>query len=198
MSIQQSTETDLYVDWQGYHRMIERLALQIYESGWHFDVVLCLARGGLVAGNVLCRIFDKPLAVLSTSSYRESIGTVQGALDIAKNITMTQGELSGSVLLVDDLIDTGVTLAAVKAHIDYMHSLLEERRWLAGPTMTIADFAAAAHFSCLDYISDVDGARSDLVRQWYATIKSRPAFRGVLADQVPGMHPAPHYAELDF
>ena len=116
MSTQQSTETDLYVDWQGYHRMIERLALQIYESGWHFDVVLCLARGGLVAGNVLCRIFDKPLAVLSTSSYREAIGTVQGALDIAKNITMTQGELSGSVLLVDDLIDTGVTLAAVKAH----------------------------------------------------------------------------------
>ena len=50
MSIQQSTETDLYVDWQGYHRMIERLALQVYESGWHFDVVLCLARGGLVAG----------------------------------------------------------------------------------------------------------------------------------------------------
>ena len=56
MSIQQSTETDLYVDWQGYHRMIERLALQIYESGWHFDVVLCLARGGLVAGNVLCAL----------------------------------------------------------------------------------------------------------------------------------------------
>lgn len=117
MSIQPSTETDLYVDWQGYHRMIERLALQIYESGWQFDAVLCLARGGLVAGNVLCRIFDKPLAILSTSSYREAIGTVQGALDIAKNITMTQGELAGHVLLVDDLIDTGVTLAAVKSHL---------------------------------------------------------------------------------
>ena len=73
-------------------------------------------------------------------------------------------------------------------------------RWLIGirPSLTIADFAAAAHFSCLDYISDVDWDRSDLVRQWYATIKSRPAFRGVLADQVPGLHPAPHYAQLDF
>ncbi len=89
-------------------------------------------------------------------------------------------------------------LAAVKAHIDYMHRLLEERRWLAGPTLSLADFAAAAHFSCLDYISDVDWDRSDLVRQWYATIKSRPAFRSVLADQVPGLHPAPHYAQLDF
>ena len=76
--------------------------------------------------------------------------------------------------------------------------LLEERRWLAGPTLSLADFAAAAHFSCLDYIPDVDWDRSDLVRQWYATIKSRPAFRSVLADQVPGLHPAPHYAQLDF
>ncbi|MEZ5723565.1 MAG: glutathione S-transferase family protein [Paracoccaceae bacterium] len=89
-------------------------------------------------------------------------------------------------------------LGAIKAHVDYMHGLLEERRWLAGPSLSIADFAAAAHFSCLDYISDVDWDRSDLVRQWYATIKSRPAFRSVLADQVPGLHPAPHYAELDF
>lgn len=112
-----TTQTDLHIDWQGYHRMIERLALQVYESQWEFDVVLCLARGGLVAGNVLCRIFDKPLAVLSTSSYREAIGTEQGALDIAKNITMTQGRMAGKILLVDDLIDTGVTLAAVKAHM---------------------------------------------------------------------------------
>ena len=128
MTTQQSTETDLYIDWQGYHRMIERLALQIYDSGWQFDVVLCLARGGLVAGNVLCRIFDKPLAVLSTSSYRESIGTVQGALDIAQNITMTQGELAGNVLLVDDLIDTGVTLAAVKAHLKEFYPAITDVR----------------------------------------------------------------------
>ena len=115
--MQNSTETAFYVDWQPYHRMIERLALQVYESNWQFDVVLSLARGGLVAGNVLCRIFDKPLAVLSTSSYREAVGMEQGELHIGKNIAMTQGELSGNVLLVDDLIDTGVTLAAVKEHL---------------------------------------------------------------------------------
>ncbi len=89
-------------------------------------------------------------------------------------------------------------LKAIKDHMDYLTSLLETRRWLAGSSMSLADFAAAAHFSCLDYISDVDWDRSSLLQEWYATIKSRPAFRNVLADHVPGIPPAAHYAELDF
>jgi len=87
---------------------------------------------------------------------------------------------------------------AIKFHLDYMAWLLEQRRWLAGNEMTLADFAAAAHLSCLDYISDVDWNRSEIVKDWYAKIKSRPAFRSILADQVPGFRPPPHYADLDF
>ncbi|RWR46234.1 glutathione S-transferase family protein [Sinirhodobacter ferrireducens] len=89
-------------------------------------------------------------------------------------------------------------LSAIKFHIDYMSWLLDQRRWLAGDVMTLADFTAAAHLSCLDYISDVDWNRSDAVKDWYAKIKSRPAFRSLLADQLPGLPPAPQYAELDF
>ena len=87
---------------------------------------------------------------------------------------------------------------AIKFHLDYMGWLLEQRRWLAGDAISLADFAAAAQLSCLDYSSDVDWARSEAVRDWYAKIKSRPAFRGVLADHVPGFRPAGHYADLDF
>jgi len=87
---------------------------------------------------------------------------------------------------------------AIKYHLDYMGWLLDKRRWLAGDTMTLADFAAAAHLSCLDYISDVDWDRNENVREWYAKIKSRPAFRSILADHVPGFIPAAHYADLDF
>ncbi|MCR9150869.1 MAG: glutathione S-transferase family protein [Rhodobacteraceae bacterium] len=86
----------------------------------------------------------------------------------------------------------------IKYHLDYMAWLLEHRRWLAGDVMTLADFAAAAHLSALDYISDVDWNRSAAVKDWYAKIKSRPAFRSILADQVPGFPPPPHYADLDF
>ncbi|MEL6516331.1 MAG: glutathione S-transferase family protein [Pseudomonadota bacterium] len=87
---------------------------------------------------------------------------------------------------------------AIKFHLDYMSWLLDQRRWLAGDAMTMADFAAAAHFSALDYISDVDWTRSSNVHEWYAKIKSRPAFRGLLADHVPGFPPPAHYADLDF
>lgn len=87
---------------------------------------------------------------------------------------------------------------AIKYHLDYMAWLLDQRRWLAGDQMTLADFAAAAHLSALDYISDVDWNRSSAVKDWYAKIKSRPAFRSILADQVPGFRPPPHYADLDF
>ena len=87
---------------------------------------------------------------------------------------------------------------AIKFHLDYMTWLLEQRRWLAGNEMTLADFAAAAHLSSLDYISDVDWNRSETVKDWYAKIKSRPSFRPLLADQVSGFPPPSHYADLDF
>ena len=86
----------------------------------------------------------------------------------------------------------------IKFHIDYMGWLLDQRRWLAGDVLSMADFAAAAHISCLDYIRDVDWDRNANVKDWYAKIKSRPAFRSILADQVSGFPQPAHYADLDF
>lgn len=87
---------------------------------------------------------------------------------------------------------------AIKFHLEYLGWLLDERRWLAGSELSLADFAAAAHLSSLDYISDVDWTLSPTVRDWYAKIKSRPAFRSLLADNVPGFPAPAHYADLDF
>ena len=87
---------------------------------------------------------------------------------------------------------------AIKYHLKYMEWLLDHRRWLAGDAMSLADFAAAAHLSSLDYISDVNWNDFEGVKDWYAKIKSRPAFRSILADQVPGSPPPRHYNDLDF
>ena len=117
----------LYISWGEYHSLIERLALKVHHSGWQFDQILCLARGGMRPGDMLSRIFDKPLAIMSTSSYRAEAGTIQGRLDMAKYITLPRGELSGRVLLVDDLADSGVTLAAVAERLRGLPAISELR-----------------------------------------------------------------------
>jgi hypoxanthine phosphoribosyltransferase len=124
----ESNDKHLWVSWEEYDRAIVKLAQTVHESGWKFDQVLCLARGGLRPGDIFSRIFDVPLAILSTSSYREDSGTVQGALDIGKYITMNRGTLGGKVLLIDDLVDSGVTLEKVQLHLrEHFPSVTEVR-----------------------------------------------------------------------
>jgi hypoxanthine phosphoribosyltransferase len=133
----------LYVSWDEYHRLIERLALKVANSGWECDQILCLARGGMRPGDVLSRIFDKPLAIMSTSSYRAEAGTIQGRLDLAKYITLPKGELAGRVLLVDDLADSGVTLRAVVDRLRAMPAISELRTaviWVKGASTYVPEY----------------------------------------------------------
>ncbi|MEH3144879.1 MAG: glutathione S-transferase family protein [Methylobacterium frigidaeris] len=86
----------------------------------------------------------------------------------------------------------------VRYHLTYIGYLAARRNWLAGDHLTYADLAAAAHLSCVDYLGDVPWDEDEMAKHWYARLKSRPSFRGLLADRVPGMAPADHYADLDF
>lgn len=104
---------ELAVSWEEYHRSIELLALKIHQSGWQFDQILCLARGGLRIGDIFSRIFKLPLAILSVSSYRDEDGTKQSTLNIAPTISATIPYLEGRVLIVDDLVDTGGSASEV-------------------------------------------------------------------------------------
>jgi len=88
--------------------------------------------------------------------------------------------------------------ANIKPHLDYIDWLIDHRRWLAGDEYGLADIAAAAHLSCLDYIAAVPWDEHQPARDWYARVKSRPAFRPILADHLPGLPPPRHYADLDF
>ena len=90
-------------------------------------------------------------------------------------------------------------------HLNYTEWLLKQRNWLAGEVFTMADFSAAAQFSILDYIGEVpwDKTENNVLlfeetKNWYARVKSRPSFRGILADRIPGIIPASHYGDLDF
>ncbi len=87
---------------------------------------------------------------------------------------------------------------ALRYHLDYIGWLAETRKWLGGSSLSMADFAAAAHLSTLDFIGEIDWSISLPAKDWYARMKSRPSFRGILADRVPGTAPPSHYADLDF
>ncbi|MGY8904032.1 MAG: phosphoribosyltransferase [Burkholderiales bacterium] len=135
----------LYVSYDEYHKLIEKLAIKVHHSDWPFDTILCLARGGLRPGDILSRIFNKPLAIMSTSSYRAEAGTVQGKLDLARFITTPQGEIAGRVLLVDDLADTGHTLHAVIDMLKSSYPAITELRtaviWVKGMSAFTPDYS---------------------------------------------------------
>ncbi|MSQ70608.1 MAG: phosphoribosyltransferase [Betaproteobacteria bacterium] len=119
---------DLHVSWTDYHDSIEELGVKILDSGWRFNQILCVARGGLRVGDTLSRIFETPLAIMSTQSYRGEAGTVRGEITVAEHLTMTTPVLGDKVLVVDDLVDSGVTLDVVKRHMLRQHPTISELR----------------------------------------------------------------------
>jgi glutathione S-transferase len=88
--------------------------------------------------------------------------------------------------------------ANIRYHIKYIGFLADRRNWLAGRELSLADFAAAAEVSCIDYLGEVPWEEDERTKVWYARIKSRLSFRPLLADLVRGAPPSPHYANLDF
>ena len=145
--ITQTNETDLWVTWAQYDDLIERLAVQIEQSGFQFEHILCLARGGMRIGDVLSRVFKVPLAVLATSSYRGAGGTEQGALNIAQQVTSTAGPLCGSILLVDDLVDSGATFSSVHEHLLHSFPLITQIKtavlWQKASSVVKPDYVVA-------------------------------------------------------
>jgi glutathione S-transferase len=86
----------------------------------------------------------------------------------------------------------------IRYHMRYIGWLMKARNWLAGDQLTYADVAAAAHLSAIDYLGDVPWSEDEGAKHWYARMKSRPSFRPLLAETVPGLAPAASYADLDF
>jgi len=86
----------------------------------------------------------------------------------------------------------------IRYHLAYIGWLVRTRDWLAGDRLSLADLAAAAHLSAADYLGDVPWNADEAAKNWYARVKSRPSFRGILADKLAGLPPAKSYADLDF
>lgn len=120
---------NLHVSWTDYHQTIEQLAVQIHQSNWHFNQIVCLSRGGLRVGDILSRLYQQPLAILAAASYGGEGGQSRGSVTFSHDLAMTTANLGSHVLLVDDLVDSGITLQKTLTWLDRRYGFyIEEVR----------------------------------------------------------------------
>lgn len=126
----------------------------------------------------------------------------QGKLDREVTRDMLTEKLYSRLNPSPDRVPSPEILRAARVnlryHMSYIGFLAHQRRWLAGEEMSFADLAAAAHLSVIDYLGEVPWDEYPAAKAWYAKVKSRRSFRGLLADRIPGAPPPPHYTDLDF
>ena len=113
---------DLHVSWDEYHKKTEELAIKIFNDGWKFNQVVCIAKGGMRVGDIFARLFDVPLAILSVESYRgeKNKKDERGSVIFSRDLAKTTPNIGSKVLLVDDLADSGITL---KKSIDWLEHI---------------------------------------------------------------------------
>ena len=101
----------LIIDWKQYNSIVEKLAINIFDSGYKPDLLIGIMRGGAPIIDVLSRVFKTKCAYLAVESYSgENIEDQQGELIFSRELSSTVQNMSGNILLCDDLSDTGVTL----------------------------------------------------------------------------------------
>lgn len=143
---------ELFVSWSEYHQLIERLAVQVHLSGWEFDQIICLSRGGLRIGDVFSRLYRKPLGVLAATSYGGEGDRIRGKLTFARHVTTTAPQMGSHILLVDDLLDSGVTLKETVPWLkeNYPEQIIEIRTavlWHKSHSVISPDY-------CVEFLED--------------------------------------------
>jgi glutathione S-transferase len=162
----------------------------------------------LIDSQVICEYFEE------TVDRAPMIpGTAVNRAEIRRLVSWFDERLYGEVvaplmlermrkrLVSRDAPDTKVLREAMKTanqHLDYIDYLLDHRRWLAGPVLSLADLAAAAQLSVADYLGGLDWRGHKQTVDWYAVMKSRPSFRPLLGERMEVIAPPAHYDKVDF
>ena len=146
----------------------------------------------------------EPALIFGTALQRAEIRRLCNWFDVKFNTEVTEYLLGEKIMKrflglgepSSETIRAGY--ANIDTHLGYIEYLAEQRAWLAGEHFSLADITAASHISCIDYLGDIAWEDYQQAKQWYARIKSRPSFRPLLQDLIPGTKPPAHYKNLDF
>ena len=160
----------------------------------------------LVDSRAICEYFeetvDKTPMIVGTAVNRAEIRRLVALFDENFYADVTAPLLSERMKkrILRQPPDSGALRNAMKmahGHLDYLDWLIDNRPWVAGSTMSLADLAAAAQISVADYLGGIDWAGHEQSRGWYAVFKSRPSFRPLLTERMETIKPPAHYALLD-
>ncbi|QQN73329.1 glutathione S-transferase family protein [Croceicoccus sp. YJ47] len=139
-------------------------------------------------------------------------GTATGRAEIRRLVALFDENFYGDVvapltmermtkrIVLKEAPDSRILRAAMRLcdeHLDYVDYLIDNRPWLAGPTMSLADLAAAAQISVADYLGGINWSGHEQARSWYSVFKSRPSFQPLLSDRMEGVHPPRHYSDVN-
>ncbi len=104
----------IHLSWDDLYRDARELGRLIAPAG-PFKGIVAITRGGLVPASIVARELDiRMVETVCAASYE---GREQGAVAILKKI---EGDGTG-LAVIDDLADTGETLAAVRAFLPRAH-----------------------------------------------------------------------------
>jgi glutathione S-transferase len=162
----------------------------------------------LIDSGAICEFFEETIEkspmIPGTAVNRAEVRRLVALLDdklYGEVVGPLLGERMKKRLVSRDPPDTRVLREAMRianGHLDYLDYLLDHRRWLAGPVLSLADLTAAAHLSVADYLGGVDWRGHKQTMEWYSVMKSRPSFRPFLGERMEVIAPPPHYDKVDF
>ena len=148
--------SDLYISWDEYNKKIEQLAIQVYQDGWKFNQVVCIAKGGLRVGDIFSRLFNAPLAILSVESYSGESNEAkdqQGQFTFSRDLAKTTPNLGSCVLLVDDLADSVKTLIKSLKWLELYYGFYLEDKIRTAVLWQKASSSFKPDY-CMDYLED--------------------------------------------
>ncbi|HEX8644145.1 MAG TPA: glutathione S-transferase family protein [Allosphingosinicella sp.] len=162
----------------------------------------------LIDSGAICEYFEEtiqkspmiPGTAINRAEVRRLVAWLDDSL-YGEVVAPMMEERMRKRLVSRDPPDTRILREAMKAansYLDYLDYLLDHRRWLAGPLLSLADLAAAAHLSVADYLGGLDWRGHKQTTDWYAVMKSRPSFRPLLGERMEVIAPPAHYDKVDF
>ncbi len=150
------------VTFDEYFELLGRLVRNIRGSGFSPQQIVCIARGGLMPGEIASRAFGVPLAVMSVASYPEQ-GTQQERMCFSRDLTSAKPLRRHSILVLDDLTETGLTLAKTVEWLNWWYSIpLEEIRTATVWHKAWSEFVPDFYVQIVE--PDPDGSRPWIVQ----------------------------------